>query len=642
MFIGKNVTHIKFGFAKMLHELLMALNGYPGSIFFDSSDGMKVSSNIPHLHPAEKTILERLCVLGTKCKYLTEFVKKHKIHTAIQKSEIYGLYLESFCCGLDDVLCIYHQELIEMEKKLLEDPFLPLTHFLQLEKYLLLFQVLSHIVSEIVNDKVHGCRILDLLYNQSNSGVSLVEMSLNKILQHCHSVMFRQVFCWMMNGFVEDPYKEFFIQPDITKKKTNGTFMKPHEKEANTVKYTVKPELLPSYIPFNLAAKILFVGEYVSVLGTTDDSDAYSLFLRKERIFAKKIEKLVEKPVFSLLSFETTIDDIRKCAAEHLWQVIVKGANVVYHLKIMKDFYLLGRGELFLTFIGEANQLLRMPVTTTAESDASKLFQAVARQIFPDDDSITDKFHITLQAKIKKPGEIDRESLSKTKLETGWSSIGLMYDVPHPLHILITSNVIDRYNIVFRFLLSVRKVQIELHQCWALQMRSKGAGHESSFMPLWKLRSHMSFLVDNFQYYVLVDVLESCFNNLLEKMENVKDFEEIQQYHDRFLSSIISQCFLELWTVFHSLNEILEICSTFCSLMNRIHLNFNQRDISQFENIKLNFQRQTSLLFRILSGVRSHQVSPHLAQLLLRIDYNKYLSSCGVQLGGNPGTVKKL
>lgn len=32
-------------------------------------------------------------------------------------------------------------------------------------------------------------------------------------------------------------------------------------------------------------------------------------------------------------------------------------------------------------------------------------------------------------------------------------------------------------------------------------------------------------------------------------MENVKDFEEIQQYHDRFLSSIISQCFLELWTV---------------------------------------------------------------------------------------------
>lgn len=48
--------------------------------------------------------------------------------------------------------------------------------------------------------------------------------------------MFRQVFCWMMNGFVEDPYKEFFIQPDTTvKKKPFDTFIKPYEKESNSV-----------------------------------------------------------------------------------------------------------------------------------------------------------------------------------------------------------------------------------------------------------------------------------------------------------------------------------------------------------------------------------------------------------------------
>lgn len=39
------------------------------------------------------------------------------------------------------------------------------------------------------------------------------------------------------------------------------------------VKYIVKPELLPSYIPSDVAAKILFVGEYVSVLDSTDNSD---------------------------------------------------------------------------------------------------------------------------------------------------------------------------------------------------------------------------------------------------------------------------------------------------------------------------------------------------------------------------------
>jgi len=39
-----------------------------------------------------------------------------------------------------------------------------------------------------------------------------------------------------------------------------------------------------------------------------------------------------------------------------------------------------------------------------------------------------------------------------------------------------------------------------------------------------------------------------------------------------------------------------------------------------------NFQRQSSLLFKVLSSVRSHQASSHLAQLLLRIDYNRFFS----------------
>ena len=45
------------------------------------------------------------------------------------------------------------------------------------------------------------------------------------------------------------------------------------------------------------------------------------------------------------------------------------------------------------------------------------------------------------------------------------------------------------------------------------------------------------------------------------------------------------------------------------------------------------FRRQSNLLFKILSNVKSHQASPHLSQLLLRIDFNKYFSKSGGQLG---------
>lgn len=45
------------------------------------------------------------------------------------------------------------------------------------------------------------------------------------------------------------------------------------------------------------------------------------------------------------------------------------------------------------------------------------------------------------------------------------------------------------------------------------------------------------------------------------------------------------------------------------------------------------FRRQSSLLFKILSSVRNHQINSDLAQLLLRLDYNKYYTQAGGTLG---------
>lgn len=39
------------------------------------------------------------------------------------------------------------------------------------------------------------------------------------------------------------------------------------------------------------------------------------------------------------------------------------------------------------------------------------------------------------------------------------------------------------------------------------------------------------------------------------------------------------------------------------------------------------FKRQSSLFFKIVSSVKNHHSAPHLAQLLLRVDYNKYFST---------------
>ena len=50
-----------------------------------------------------------------------------------------------------------------------------------------------------------------------------------------------------------------------------------------------------------------------------------------------------------------------------LWKILIEDADLLAHLRIIKDFYLLGRGELYLAFIDQAQHLLRVQVSATTE-----------------------------------------------------------------------------------------------------------------------------------------------------------------------------------------------------------------------------------------------------------------------------------
>ena len=69
-----------------------------------------------------------------------------------------------------------------------------------------------------------------------------------------------------------------------------------------------------------------------------------------------------------------------------------------------------------------------------------------------------------------------------------------------------------------------------------------------------------------------------------------------------------------------SCNTIMSLADTIKSLMVCI--------VGQVACFSLqDFKRQSSLFFKIISSIKSHHSSPHLAQLLLRVDYNKYFST---------------
>lgn len=64
-----------------------------------------------------------------------------------------------------------------------------------------------------------------------------------------------------------------------------------------------------------------------------------------------------------------------------------------------------------------------------------------------------------------------------------------------------------RYNTLFRFLLTVKRVQIELQRSFApliMQKKRVSELERAKIYPLWLLRSKMAFLIDNLYFYLHV------------------------------------------------------------------------------------------------------------------------------------------
>nr|XP_028562863.1 gamma-tubulin complex component 4 isoform X1 [Podarcis muralis] len=660
----------------------------------------------PFLHPSEAALLARVCRLGAFYIRFSDFVEQFAAEhvqpppsqggpsqggqqqqpppgapsapsaaaaLSVQPQDLHpsqqGIYLRAFCTGLDAVLRPYRQALLDLEQEFLADPHLTISHVnYSLDQFQLLFPSLMTVVEQIKTQKIHGCQILEVVHRHSRGGLPPVRRALEKVLAMCHAAMYKQLSAWMLHGLLLDQHEEFFIkqgpssgsvpaQPEdeeedlgiggLTGKQLRELQDMRLIEEENMLapspkQFSLRIEMLPSYIPVRVAEKILFVGESVQMFESQNVSltKKGSILKNQEDTFAAELHRLKQQPLFNLVDFETVVDWIRSTVAEHLWKLMVEESDLIGQLKIIKDFYLLGRGELFQAFIDTAQQMLKTPPTAVTEHDVNVAFQQSAHKVLLDDDNLLPLLHLTIHYYGKEHRDAaqardtpSRELSPHESPASGWAALGLSYRVQWPLHILFTPAVLEKYNVVFKYLLSVRRVQAELQHCWALQMWCKRLESNRTDAIKWQLRHHMTFLVDNLQYYLQVDVLESQFSQLLQQINSTRDFESIRLAHDHFLSNLLAQSFILLKPAFHCLNEILDLCHSFCSLVSQNRGPLDERGTAQLSILAKGFSCQSSLLFKILSSVHNHQINSDLAQLLLRLDYNKYYTQAGGTLG---------
>lgn len=599
----------------MLHELLFALNGFPGSIFVEKNGTFSVVKGLPFLHPSEATILDKLCSLGYHVKHLRNFASSYLSPGTSggngQPSGT-GLYLHALCLGMRKVLGRYSQELLLLEAEALEGQLSLMCFQGVLDKYQLLFVRLLDVTNAIECGKVRGCSILQLVHAVSaTTGFPIARESASILLQECYGVLCQQISSWVLHGVLWDPHNEFFVRQvdHSTTAQTTGSTLEGSLESMDD--FVLEPELLPEQLSASFAKKVLFAGSAVRVFGQSMGRPVF-YGAEKEAEFVDRLRGIQESPELDLLRLGSLVEDVRSAAAAHLWQLLVERGCLLAQLHLMRDAFLLGRGELFLHFSQLAEPLLARPRTPTTEQEVNGMFQLACGLLQSEDENLAEQFHITVGPPLAQDGPP----------LAGWETIGLSYAVQWPLHVFFTPALLAKYSRLFRLLIGVQRAQCFLQGCWLLQCKLARCPplRDCPLMGrMMQLRSHMAHLLDSLQYYLQVDVIESHLGRLLSQVKDTRDFEAIQHLHNSYLASLLADSMLMLRPVHECLRAILGLCQSLCAIFPTSRAPLTQRQFTQFESIHKDFECQRQLLLRVLSSLHTRLPESQVSQLLVRL-----------------------
>jgi gamma-tubulin complex component 4 len=102
---------------------------------------------------------------------------------------------------------------------------------------------------------------------------------------------------------------------------------------------------------------------------------------------------------FNVILFSKIIEEIRECVASRLWHLVVVKADLMTHLKSIKDYFLLAKGEFYQTFLSDARHIMSLPPRTSAQDDLNLgPLQTTISKLRLEDDAMMNKFKLKLRS----------------------------------------------------------------------------------------------------------------------------------------------------------------------------------------------------------------------------------------------------
>ncbi|PKC02638.1 hypothetical protein RhiirA5_390377 [Rhizophagus irregularis] len=587
-----------------------------------------------------RDLLHRLTELGWLYKRVNEFVSLNVNDPSI------GLVGQAFCSALQRELTEYYKFIAVLEAqvtKQVKGQQIP-SQGLTLKRLLVWTQeslLKLRIMSVLVDccKKQRGGALVSTIYNYTNHGDPFIQQFINNTLEEVSRPFFEMLQRWIYEGELEDPFEEFFVACD------------PNVLEENLwqLKYEYRQNMQPTFISTLLAKKIFSIGKSLNFIRySCHDMLKYG----------------------DIIALENSIDATYTATSQRLLNILFTKYKLEKHLTALKQYLLLGQGDFIQHLMFQLGPGLSKPSNTLYRHNLTGTLEAAIRASNAqyDDPDILRRLDVRL--------------LEVSSGDIGWDVFSLDYHVDSPINTIFTPQEMQRYLKLFNFLWRLKRVEHDLSSAWRRNTTSarslyqiKEIKKEVNASRL--VCSEMIHFVYQLQYYILFEVIECSWDELVTEIEIGKksgDLDSLIEAHNKYLTNVTTKCFLGTSNNQNYLSRLLKIIGhilQYKNVLDELH-NFALKETSidsytpkteriwgysnlnksSNQNVRENFKpikerlEEVAGLFKgevvNLLTTLSHHHDTDLRFLSVRLDFNEFYQEVSKNNGNNVNSGKRM
>ncbi|KAK3390272.1 gamma-tubulin complex component protein [Podospora didyma] len=482
----------------MFHEILLSLSGHPSPLLRIASNSNALLDSKAVLSPSERALLASLAHLSDLHVKLISFAAQI---AASHPSVI----CRAVAAAVDSIhLTAFQRKVLQVESTILRKDaalvgtygIVPLTAVVvefdgwtrRMEWLWELVQFMSRTersassLSSGVAESCTGSQVIDRLRGELQTGYMDVEETARSLVAVAEVAWLKQVSAWILYGKLPSfGAGDFFVQP---------------AEDGAEEEYTCIASLLPAFVTPSTAASMLFIGRSLNQIRARSVED--SRFRGTDHLSTQLTQLAGLQHPLDSATFSRAITDIRHFLSRTTLQRLLPSSRIVETLQLLRDFFLLRRGEFAMALTQQADEKIRsrwrraenlayekrggdLGTVVVKEGEVA----AVLARTWAAIGSMQGE-HADEDEGMELARDLLRLTLAKTRAspaaEGGLSSIAstpfrnllfsvpvvLTFQIPSPLDLFLTKSDLHTYTAINSYLLSVRRAHLRLTDLWKI------------------------------------------------------------------------------------------------------------------------------------------------------------------------------